>query len=179
MPWQEDDKRIIVRVSLKKWTEFDNRIHKERSSFQKVGEMLFDEWFRDEQRGTGNPQISAKTSEKSDILPESIYDFAGPEDRWVQALLAVLRGGNELAKKMLQTSVLASLEYVSAVPEAPNEFADIATEAERLAALDRRVDAAKAAAVAGSGTSPVYRGANTSVAKQGAVRPRATRKKMG
>jgi hypothetical protein len=144
---QDEGKRILIRVPTDRWRDYDDRRHAERTTFQELGCRFFEAWME------GNKiiaRIPGNRSEKSDNIDESNL-VSGPDEKWVQALLGILRSGNDVAARAIKSNLLTFLDYVYSVPQGPNEFTDIATETERLAAIDRRVDAIKAAAMAGGG----------------------------
>jgi hypothetical protein len=171
-----EEKRIVIRVETGKWVAFDDRRHAERTTFQDLGLRLFETWLGGDQI---IPAMSDKKHEKRDIVPKSTGILTVTEDRWTRVLVAIFRSGNEVAVRAIQNNLLTFLDYVSVVPDTPNELADIASETERLAAIDRRVDAIEAAKMAGARSAPGNREEDAPGAVKERVRIGVSRKKVG
>lgn len=171
-----EDKRIVIRVEKDEWTAYDDRRHGERTTFQELGLRLFREWLSGNKIIPTNDEIEHK---KHANLHDSAIKLSNSEEPWVQALVSVLRSGNETAARAIENNLVAFLDYVRAVPETSNEYTDLAAEATRVAVLNRELDAIKAATVEGNRGAAKPRKEDTSRAHTQRARSGAQGKGVG
>lgn len=184
----EKEKRIVFRVEAEKWQLFDDKRHAERTSFQNLALRLFDLWLA----GNPNQGQSDGAHDENEIKVSTFRDKIHTSDAkgdeygseaekpWVSALIQILQSGNDIAVRALKSNLLAFSDYVRAVPEVPDGYADIAAQARRVAALDERlVDAIQEAPVGGAaGASQTGRDASQEPVRK-RVRPGRSGEKVG
>jgi hypothetical protein len=161
----EKEKRIVIRFSVEKWQRFDDKRHSERTTFQDLGEKLFDLWANNRKDVPNVTELRDKLH-NSDTESEQVLEAQRP---WVEALLHILQSGNDVAVRALKSNILAFSDYVRAVPEVPDGYADIAAQAKRLASLDERMVDSISALTMGSSAGTPKTGGN---APKAAVRKR-------
>jgi hypothetical protein len=148
---KKEEKRIVVRVDADKWRELDDERHLVRTSFQELGLKLFGQWLDLAKKSPHLEPLSDKNRVIfSDSTVSTEQSISEEEEKWVQCLLCILRSGNNVAQRAVLSNLVAFSDYVRAVPEVPDGFADLAAKARRIAALDEQLmDAIQAAKVGG------------------------------
>lgn len=166
-----EEKRIVIRVEEERWRCFDDRRHAERTTFQELGLRLFESWLNPETKRLENVESRGNIPESAEITE--------PESQWTNALITILRSGNDIAAKAIRSNLVAFADYVRAVPDASVKFADIVAKTEELADLDRALDTAKAAAMEGGRTASRDSKKDARGADRKRTSTRAARKSMG
>lgn len=150
----EKDKRVVIRIDPDLWQLLDDKRHAQKTTFQAVGLVLFQRWLSQaaaEERSSSGEKVDiivnkSGLSKSRDKLHTSGQISVSEENfPWVKLIVDILEGRNEVAVRALKSNALAFSDYVRAVPEVSDGFADIVADLRRITSIQQRlVDAGKA-----------------------------------
>lgn len=145
----ENEKRIVLRVDAEKWQALDDKRHSERTTFQKLGIRLFENWlYSEEKSGSENIKITTLCDKMHDTDPNPVDVASESERPWIDLLVNILQGENDIAIRALKSNLVAFSSYIKAVPEAHDDLAVLAADEVRAAGVKQQlVDARKKAAM--------------------------------